>query len=200
QTIASREVKPREAAVITVGDIQAGTKNNIIPDHAELGVTVRTYKPEVRKQVLAAVTRITKAEADAAGVEREPLIEHYESTDAVYNDPALARRLTSALESALGKEDVLEVDPLMGSEDYSYFIEQGIPSFYFALGGAEPQKYAQAKASGETLPSNHSSLFAPDVDPALHTGIAAEVAGLRNLLTASPEELHKSAPEGSGRN
>lgn len=200
QTIASREVKPREAAVITVGYIQAGTKNNIIPDHAELGVTVRTYKPEVRKQVLAAIARITKAEADAAGVQREPLIEHYESTDAVYNDPALARRLTSALESALGKEDVLEVDPLMGSEDYSYFIEQGIPSFYFALGGAEPQKYAQAKASGETLPSNHSSLFAPDVDPALHTGIAAEVAVLRNLLNASPEELHKSASEGSGRN
>jgi hippurate hydrolase len=200
QTIASREVKPREAAVITVGYIQAGTKNNIIPDHAELGVTVRTYKPEVRKQVLAAIARITKAEADAAGVEREPLIEHYESTDAVYNDPALARRLSGALESALGKEDVLEVDPLMGSEDYSYFIEQGIPSFYFALGGAEPQKYAQAKASGETLPSNHSSLFAPDVDPALRAGIAAEVAVLRNLLNASTEDLHKSASEGSGRN
>jgi hippurate hydrolase len=200
QTIASREVKPREAAVITVGYIQAGTKNNIIPDQAELGVTVRTYKPEVRKQVLAAIARITKAEADAAGVQREPLIEHYESTDAVYNDPALARRLTSALESALGKEDVLDVDPLMGSEDYSYFIEQGIPSFYFALGGAEPQKYAQAKASGETLPSNHSSLFAPDVDPALRAGIAAEVAVLRNLLNASTEDLHKSASEGSGRN
>jgi hippurate hydrolase len=200
QTIASREVKPREAAVITVGYIQAGTKNNIIPDHAELGVTVRTYKPEVRKQVLAAIARITKAEADAAGVEREPLIEHYESTDAVYNDPALARRLSGALESALGKEDVLEVDPLMGSEDYSYFIEQGVPSFYFALGGAEPQKYAQAKASGETLPSNHSPLFAPDVDPALRTGIAAEVAVLRNLLNPSSEDLHKSASEGSGRN
>jgi hippurate hydrolase len=83
QTIASREVKPGEMAVITIGYIQAGTKNNIIPDHAEMGLTVRTYKAEVRKQVLAAIARITKAEAEAAGAPREPLIEHYESTDSV---------------------------------------------------------------------------------------------------------------------
>ncbi len=192
QTIASREVKPGEAAVITVGYVQAGTKNNIIPDQAELGITVRTYKPEIRKQVLAAIARIVKAEADAAGVKREPMIEHNESTDAVYDDPALARRLTGALESALGKENVVEVDPIMGSEDYSYFIEQGVPSFYFGLGGADPARYAQAKASGENLPSNHSSLFAPNVDPAMHTGIAAEVAVLRNLLSGSADELRQA--------
>src|SRR5439155_38337 len=93
QTITSREVKPGEAAVVTVGYIQAGTKNNIIPDQAELGLTVRSYKPEIRKQVLAAIMRITKAEAVAAGAQPEPLIEHYEATDAVYNDPALAQRL-----------------------------------------------------------------------------------------------------------
>jgi hippurate hydrolase len=197
QTIASREVKPGDAAVITVGYVQAGTKNNIIPDQAELGITVRTYKPEVRKQVLAAIARITKAEADAAGVQREPSIEHYESTDAVYNDPALAHRLTGALESALGKVNVVEVEPIMGSEDYSYFIEQGVPSFYFALGGANPEKYAQAKASGENLPSNHSPLFAPDVDPALHTGIAAEVAILRDLLNGSADDLRKAVSQPS---
>jgi amidohydrolase len=197
QTIASREVKPGEAAVITVGYILAGTKNNIIPDQAELGVTVRTYKPEVRKQVLAAIARIAKAEADAAGVQREPLIEHYEATNAVYDDPALARRLTSALQSALGKEDVVEVDPIMGSEDYSYFIEQGVPSFYFALGGANPEKYAEAKGSGENLPSNHSSLFAPDVDPALRTGIAAEVTVLRNLLNGSANDLRNTVSQPS---
>ena len=88
QTIVSREVKPGEVAVVTVGYIQAGTKNNIIPDQAELGITVRSYKPEVRKQVLAAIERITKAEAIAAGATREPKIDHYEATDAVYNDPA----------------------------------------------------------------------------------------------------------------
>src|SRR2546426_5955531 len=98
QTITSREVKPGETAVILVGYIHAGKKNNIIPDQAELGLTVRTYKPEVRKQVFSAIERISKAESAAAGASREPSIEHYESTDAVYNDPPLAQRLRSALE------------------------------------------------------------------------------------------------------
>ena len=182
QTIASREVKPGEMVVVTVGYIQAGTKNNIIPDQAELGLTVRTNKVEVRQQVLAAIARITKAEAEAAGAPRPPLIEHYEATDVVYNDPALAQRLRGVLESALGKENVVTAEPITASEDFSYYVEQGIPGFYFSLGGADPEKLAQAKAAGTMLPSNHSPLFAPDVDPALHTGIAAEVAVLRDLL------------------
>jgi hippurate hydrolase len=165
-----------------VGYIQAGTKNNIIPDHAEMGLTVRTRKPEVRKQVLAAITRITNAEAEAAGAPRPPSIEHYEATDLVYNDPALAQRLRGVLELALGKENVVIEEPISPSEDFSYFVEQGIPGFYFSLGGADPEKLAQAKAAGTMLPSNHSPLFAPDVDPALRTGITAEVAVLRNLL------------------
>jgi amidohydrolase len=182
QTIVSREVKPGEVAVITVGYIQAGTKNNIIPDHAELGITVRSYKPEVRKLLLASIERITRAEANAAGATQEPKIEHPEATDAVYNDPALALRLQGVLESALGKDRVVLDEPGMASEDFSYFTAQGVPSFYFSLGGADPVKYAEAKAAGTNLPSNHSSLFAPDVDPALHTGIEAEVAVLRSLL------------------
>ena len=182
QTIASREVKPGEMAIVTVGYIHAGTKNNIIPDQAELGLTVRTRNADVRKQVLAAIARITKAEAEAAGAPRAPLLDHYEGTDLVYNDPALAQRLRGALEAALGKENVVMEEPITASEDFSYFVEQGIPGFYFTLGGAEPEKFAQAKAAGTMLPSNHSPLFAPDVDPALHAGIAAEVAVLRDLL------------------
>jgi amidohydrolase len=191
QTITSRELKPGEMAVITVGYIQAGTKNNIIPDHAELGLTVRTFKPEIRKQILAAIARITKAEAEAGGAPREPLIEHYESTDSVYNSPALAQRLRAPLEAALGKTNVITTEAITPSEDYAFFVEQGVPSLYFSLGGADPEKYAQAKAAGVMLPSNHSPLFAPDADPALHTGIAAEVAVLRNLLQGSAEELRK---------
>jgi amidohydrolase len=193
QTIASREVKPGELAIVTVGYIRAGTKNNIIPEQAEMGLTIRTYKQDIRKQVLTAIARIAKAEADAAGTPREPLVEHYEQTDAVYNEPALAERLRAPLEAALGKDYVEITGPITPSEDFSYFVEQGVPGFYFSLGGADPQKFAEAKAKGEHLPSNHSSLFAPDVDPALHTGIAAEVAVLRNLLNASPAELHKLA-------
>jgi hippurate hydrolase len=182
QTIASREVKPTEMVVVTVGYIQAGTKNNIIPDQAELGLTVRTRTAEVRKQVLLAIARITKGEAEAAGAPRAPSIDHYESADLVYNDPALAQRLKGALEARLGKNNVVMEEPITASEDFSRFVEQGISGFYFSLGGADPEKFAQAKAAGVMLPSNHSSLFAPDVDPALHTGIEAEVAVLRNLL------------------
>jgi len=194
QTITSREVKPGEMAVITVGYIQAGTKNNIIPDRAELGLTVRTYKDEIRKQILAAIARITKAEAEAGGAPHEPLIEHYEATDSVYNDPALARRLRVPLEAALGSKNVIATEAITPSEDYAFFIEQGVPSLYFSLGGANPEKYAQAKAAGVMLPSNHSPLFAPDVDPALHAGIAAEVAVLRNLLPGSADRLRETAP------
>ena len=95
------------------------------------------------------------------------------------------------LETALGKDNVVTVEPLMVSEDYAYFIQQGIPSFYFALGGADPRKYADAKITGTKLPYNHSPLFAPDVDPALRTGIVAEVAVLRDLLNTSPTDLYK---------
>jgi amidohydrolase len=185
QTIVSREVKPGEMAVVTVGYIRAGAKNNIIPDQAELGLTVRTYKADVRKQVLAAIARIAKAEAVAGGATQEPLIEHYESTDSVYNDPGLAQRLRAPLEAALGKQNVVTTEPITPSEDYAFFIEQGVPSLYMSLGGADPQKYAESKNTGIMLPSNHSPYFAPDVDPALHTGIEAEVAVLRNLLNGA---------------
>ena len=182
QTIVAREVKPGEFAVVTVGYVNAGTKNNIIPDQAEMGLTVRTYKADVRRQVLAAITRIANGEAEAAGAPRAPSIERYEATDAVYNDPALTQRLRAVLETALGKENVVTEDPITASEDFSVFVQQGIPGFYLSLGGADPQKFAQARAAGTRLPSNHSPLFAPDVEPALHTAIVAELAMLRDLL------------------
>jgi amidohydrolase len=195
QTIVSREIKPGEMGVVTVGYIQAGTKNNIIPDQAEMGLTVRTYKQDVRKQILAAISRITQEELEAAAAPKKPLIEHYEGTDAVYNNPALAQRLRVPLEAALGKDKVVVAEPIAPSEDFSYFTAQGVPGFYFSLGGADPQKFAEAEATGTALPSNHSPFFAPDVDPALHAGIEAEVAVLRNLLNTSAEELHKLTAE-----
>jgi hippurate hydrolase len=185
QTIPSREVKPGELAVVTVGYITAGTKNNIIPDQAEMGLTVRTYKQDVRKQVLAAITRITNAEAQASNAPRPPSIERYEMTDAVYNDPTLIQRLKPVLESAVGKENLVADEPITASEDFSAFLAEGIPGAYLSLGGADPQKLAQAEATGTHLPSNHSAQFAPDVDPALHTAIEAEVAMLRGLLKSA---------------
>ena len=192
QTITSREVRPGEFAVVTVGYISAGTKNNVIPDQAELGLTVRTYKADVRAKILAAIKRISDAESVAAGAPREPLIEHFESSDAVYNDVALTQRLRAVLEKAIGKTNVISAEPGSASEDFSEFVEQGIPGFYLSIGGADPEKYAQAQATGIALPSNHSSLFAPDVDPALHTAISAEVAELRDLLNPNAAADAKS--------
>src|SRR5947209_15699671 len=196
QSIVAREIKPGDAAVITVGYIQAGTKNNIIPDEAQMGLTVRSYKPEVRQHLLSAIERVARAEAQAAGAERMPLIEKYESTAAVYNDPVLTKHLATTLEPAVGKGNVITEEPLMTSEDYSYFVEQGVPSFYFTLGAANPQKLAEARSSGKDLPSNHSPLFAPDAEPALRTGIAAEVTILRDLLKGTSADA-KQLTEGA---
>jgi amidohydrolase len=182
QTIVSREVRPGEMAVLTVGYVNAGTKNNIIPDQAELGLTVRTRKLDVRNQVLGAINRIVNAEAMESDAPQKPTIDIYESADAVVNDSSLIARARPALESALGADNVVTQGPISPSEDFSVFLAQGIPGLYLDLGGADPAQFEQAKAAGTQLPSNHSSLFAPDVDPALHTAITTEVATLRTLL------------------
>jgi hippurate hydrolase len=198
QTIVSREVHPGDAAVITVGYFQAGTKNNIIPDQAVMGLTVRSFKPDVRKHLLQAIERISKGEAEAGGAEKMPLIERYESTSAVYNDPVLARHLAPVLEAVLGKGNVKVMPPWPVSEDYSVYIEQGVPSFFFRLGVADPEKWKQAEAGGPQLPSNHSPFFAPVADPSLRAGIAAEVAVLRDLLQGSAADVSKITEQKGG--
>jgi hippurate hydrolase len=200
QSIVSREIRTGEVAVITVGYFQAGTKNNIIPDQAEMGLTVRSYKPEIRQHLLTAIKRIANGEAEAAGAEKMPLIEEYESASAVYNDPVLSRHLATTLETALGKGNVVVQPPAIVSEDYSVFVEQGVPSFYFRLGVADPEKLRQAKAAGSELPSNHSPLFAPVAEPALRTAITAEVAVLRDLLNGSAADVGKITERKPGGN
>jgi len=198
QTIVSREVHPGDAAVITVGHLQAGTKNNIIPDQAVMELTVRSFKPDVRKHLLEAIARVAKGEAEAGGTEKMPLVEDYESTSAVYNDPVLARHLLPVLESALGKGNAKVMPPWPVSEDYSVYIEQGVPSFFFRLGVADPEKWNKAAAGGEQLPSNHSPFFAPVADPSLRAGIAAEVAVLRDLLKGTPADVSKITEHKTG--
>ena len=118
-------------------------KEQHYPDQAELGLTVRTRNAEVRKQILAAIARITKAEAEAAGAPRPPAIDQYEGTDLVYNDPALAQRLKGSLESALGKENVVMEEPITGSEDFSYFVDREFRDSTSAL--AEPTRRSSGR-------------------------------------------------------
>lgn len=177
QTIVSREVDPIDAAVVTVGTFHAGTKRNIIPDEAKIGLTVRTFTPETKQRVLASIERIAKAEALAAGAPREPeiVLNEKESAEVVVNDPALAARLQSALGRALGADNVPTLKPVAGSEDFGLYGKTcGAPSVQLWLGTVPPDVYNAAKEAGRTsfIPGMHSALFAPDPEPTIRTGVA----------------------------
>jgi hippurate hydrolase len=182
QTIVSREINPLDPAVITVGTFQAGTKNNIIPDEARLAITVRAYKPEVRKHLLAAIERIAKAEAAAGGATREPTIKITLGTNATYNNPELTARVVGVLRSTLGASNVVETPATMVSEDFSEFGLAGVPATMFYVGAIDPATYEAAQKSGTVLPGLHSSQWAPDYEPTLKTAIRAETAALVSLL------------------
>jgi hippurate hydrolase len=183
QTIVSRENSPLDPVVVTVGSIHGGTKRNIIPDQVELLLTVRTYKPEVRKRVLASIERVAKGIAMAAGIpdERAPIVEvlKNEGTEATYNDPALTERLVRALKRDIGGANVVQIDPLMVSEDFGRFgLDRQIPVVMLNVGAVDPAKIA----SGARLPSLHSSEFAPVPEPTLRGGIKAMTVSVLELL------------------
>jgi amidohydrolase len=182
QTIVSREDDPLDPAVVTVGSIHGGFKHNIIPDEVKLQLSVRTYRKEVRKHILDAIARIARGEAAAAGATREPTVAVVDSVSATFNDPKLTARLAGALKARLGGANVVEGLPEMASEDFSEYGMAGVPAVLFRLGAANPEALAKAQAAGVALPSLHSSLFAPDRDPTLRTGIEAESAMLLDLF------------------
>ena len=170
QTLVSREKDPLEPAVVTVGSIHGGSKYNIIPDEVKLQLTVRSFKPEVRKLLLEGIERIAKAEAAAARAPKEPLVKFSESQGATYNDPALTRRLAAMLSQKLGPQNVQEAKPEMVAEDFGEFGKAaGIPSVQLRVGAVEPAKYAGAMKDGTPLPSLHSSGFAPDRERTIRT-------------------------------
>lgn len=181
QTIVSREVKPIDPAVVTVGSIQGGTKHNVISDTCRLQLTVRSYTPEVRQQLIAAIRR--KAEAAAASAAApEPEIDVSEGTPALYNDPHLAERVIPAIRDALGSERVEETEPSMGGEDFGRYGRAGIPILMMRLGAVSKNRLEQMAADGQTPPSLHSPQFYPDAAPTLETGVAAMVAAVEALL------------------
>ena len=184
QTIVSRENDPRDPAVVTVGSIHGGSKHNIIPDEVKLELTVRSYKEEVRDKLLAAIARIAKAEAAAAGAPKEPLVVVDPGrTYATYNDPALSKRISSAFARTFGANNVVDFAPVMGGEDFGEIgAAARIPSLIFWVGGCNPQKLAAAGADVTRLPWLHSSEWAPDREPTLKTGAAALTVAALELL------------------
>jgi amidohydrolase len=188
QTIVSRETRPVDPAVVTVGSIHGGTKHNIIPNEVKLQLTLRSYSDSVRQHTIAALRRICRGEALAAGVPDELMpvisIKEDEFTPATYNDPALTRRVRGALVSWLGAENVTTIDAEMGGEDFSQFgrTTEKVPICLFRVGAVDPAKVAESRRTGVPLPSLHSSKFAPLPEPTIKTGVTALTAAALDLL------------------
>jgi hippurate hydrolase len=188
QTVVSREVAAGDAAVVTVGTLHAGTKENIIPDDAHLGVNVRSYDAGVRSRVLAAIERIARGESAAAGSPEPPTITAGDSFPPVVNDPAETERTRSVLAARFGAARVIDPGPVAGSEDVGLLATAvGVPIVYWLLGGWDPAAFQAAFAAGTTerdIPSNHSPRFAPVPHPTLETGVEALVVATLDRLGA----------------
>ena len=183
QTLISRENNPLDPAVITVGSIQGGTQANIVPEQVKLQLTVRTFKPEVRKRVLASIAREAKGVAAAAGAPKEPLVEIKPGTDSVYNEPALVARMVKTLQGALGEKYVTEMPAKMTSEDFSNYGQAGVKAVLLHIGAVDANRLAAAKKAGQPLPGTHSPQWAPDFKPTVRNAIVAETAILLDLLS-----------------
>ena len=180
QTIVSREVAATDAAVVTVGVLQAGTKENVIPDEAIIKLNVRTFDASVRKHVLAAIERIVDAEARASGAPRTPEITTLDRYPLNVNDKSASNRLAEAFRDYFSPERVHHTGPAPASEDFGCFgTAWQVPSVFWFVGGNDPKAYATAQAAGtlNELPVNHSPQFAPTVHPTLETGVEALVVG-----------------------
>lgn len=187
QTIVSRELAATEAAVVTIGSLQAGTKENVIPDEAVIKLNVRTFDEGVRRRVLAAIERIVNAEAVASGAPRPPEITPLDRYALVVNDADASRRVGAAFRAHFSADRVHETGPTSASEDFGSFgAEWHVPSVFWFIGGTDADAYAKAKAAGKVneLPSNHNPRFAPVIHPTLRTGVEALVVAARAWLAA----------------
>lgn len=185
QTIVSREVGANEAAVVTIGVLQAGTKENVIPDEALIKLNVRTFDEGVRKRVLGAIERIVNAEADASGAPKKPEITPLDRYSLVRNHPEATKRVGDAFRRHFAADRVQETEPTTASEDFGSFgAEWGAPSVFWFVGGTDPGLYAKAKKDGKIgdIPTNHNPRFAPVIHPTLETGVEALVVAAQAWL------------------
>jgi hippurate hydrolase len=187
QTIVSREIHPLEPAVVTVGSIHGGTKHNIIPDDVHLQLTLRSYSGRVRLRLIESIKRICAGQALAAGVPKDllPIVKvKDEFTPSTYNNPALVKRVNGVFTDWFGEGALIERKPTMGGEDFGRYgtTKHKIPVYMFFLGSISPAVVKRAQASGRPLPSLHSSIYAPDPQPTITTGVTAMSAAVLDLL------------------
>jgi hippurate hydrolase len=187
QTIVSREVKPGDPAVITVGSIHGGTKSNIISDEVRLQLTLRSYKKETRQHLIDSIKRIVKAQAESANMPADKMPEVLVSDDratALYNQPELCHEVRQYIGAAIGADNVLTREPVMGAEDFSEYgmTKDKVPLCMFWLGTQPPAVVAAAKAKGTSLPSLHSPYFKPVPEPSIETGVTAMTSAVMGML------------------
>jgi len=192
QGIVSREVAGTDTAVVTVGALHAGTKNNIIPAEAELQLSVRTFDAAVRERIIAAINRIVRAEAAASGAPRDPEITVLESFPTLVNDAEACARIQRGFDTDFGPGRVYDAGTVTGSEDVGLLASAaGAPCVFWLLGGADPAAFSAARGPKDVeniargLPSNHSPLFAPVIEPTIECGVAALVSAARTWLPPS---------------
>lgn len=187
QTIVSREVRPGDPAVVTVGSIHGGTKSNIISDEVRLQLTLRSYKTETRQHLIDSIKRIVKAQAESAGMPADKMPEVLVSDDqapALYNQPALCADVRQLIEPVIGAENVITREPVMGAEDFAEYglTKEKVPLCMFWLGTQPPSVVAEAKAKGTTLPSLHSPYFKPVPEPTIETGVKVMSSAVLGLM------------------
>lgn len=192
QTVVAREVDPSRAAVVTVSSVEAGMAENAIPSEASIKLNVRNGHPETRRNVLAALKRIVKAECDASNAAKEPLWESISEFPFTINDEDVTEILSKAFSKQFGDKHLHDMPLAMGSEDFSTLATEapnknggkGVPYCYWIFGGADPEKWEEAKKNGklQTLPINHSAYFAPVIQPTMSVGADALVVGALSFL------------------
>lgn len=179
QTIVSRELSPIDQAVVTIGSIQAGTKDNVIPDTATIKMNIRTLDEGVRRRVLDAIERIVKAEAQASNAPKQPEIKTIDRYPLNVNDEKASNTVRDAMKDRFEQGRVVHTGPNPASEDFGCFgTDWGVPSVYWFVGGTDPEVFGRAKKEGKVheLPVNHSPDFAPVLHPTLQTGVEAMAA------------------------
>ena len=187
QTIVSREVAPTDAVVVTIGALQAGTKENVIPDEAIIKLNVRTFDDAVRSRVLDAIKRIVNAESEASGAPKPPEFTTLDRYRMVQNDPDATQRVLDAFHQHFDANQVIETKPTTASEDFGSFgAEWKVPAVFWFVGGTDPQLYATLKAENRLseLPTNHNPRFAPVIHPTLETGVQTLVVASQAWLSA----------------
>ncbi len=186
QTIVSREIDPKETAVVTVGSVQGGTRSNIIPDNVFLKINYRYFSPDVDRRIKSAIERVVRGVAVAAGVpeDRMPILTVEMTGPPIYSDPGISRRMGELFRNLFGEENVMKIDPISASDDFAHFglVSPGIPLFYFWLGVSDPDKVAANTPENGPLPGIHNPAFAPLPEPTIKTGVKAMASAILDLL------------------